>query len=141
MRKECKTCGGKLRHPLIGRKRQFCSKACARKDGRKRLKESALLEEETARTRDPVDEPRRPRILPRRQPSLAVVPEKPLTEAEKEQLLGRPLAHGLTFDDYRILTGRGFRSELWGRSRRGSAVNAVRIIEERRPARVVRDCR
>ena len=36
--------------------------------------------------------------------------DPPLSEAEKEALLGRPLAHGLSFGDYKILTGRGLPS-------------------------------
>jgi hypothetical protein len=31
---------------------------------------------------------------------------RPLTEAEAEAMLGRPLAHGVSFEDYRIMTGR-----------------------------------
>jgi hypothetical protein len=40
--------------------------------------------------------------------------EPPLTAAEAETILGRPLAQGVTFDGYRILTGRGLPSSSSG---------------------------
>lgn len=37
---------------------------------------------------------------------------RPLSDAEAEALLGRPLAHGVSFEDYRLLTGRGIVSSF-----------------------------
>ena len=55
-----------------------------------------------ARTRRTGSSPRR------RAPSTLLCRDKPPTEAEKEAILGRPLAHGATWKEHLVLTGRGF---------------------------------
>jgi hypothetical protein len=87
----CAECGEALEQRRFGRRRIF-HKACKKRVEKRR-------ERENRRVSPPVSPPRRDHFTP-------ISPrEQPLSRAEQEALLGRPLADGLTWAQYRELTG------------------------------------
>jgi hypothetical protein len=92
----CKTCGTPLEYSGSGRPPTYCSRRCKRQAARQRLRFGPF--------RPRVSAPREPVSAPVSTPVVAPEPE-PLTRTEAEAILGRPLANGLTFDEYRDLVG------------------------------------
>jgi hypothetical protein len=99
----CKNCGGRVEYSGTGRRPSYCSKRCKWAAERKRGRFAAFR-----RSVSSVSPPERPHIH-----GTAKVSEPPafgtskLSEREKESQLGRPLAHGMSWEDYRVHTGRG----------------------------------
>jgi hypothetical protein len=80
---KCRVCAGKLVQALTARKRCFCSKACARKDERRREKRVIAPSQDV-----PEETPRTPRLFRPKKPALVQAPRE-LTHAEKVTILGR----------------------------------------------------
>jgi hypothetical protein len=94
----CVECGEPLEQRRFGRRRLF-HKTCKKRAEKRR-------ERENRRVSPPISPPRAEHFAP------ISPPEIPLSRAEQEAILGRPLADGLTWEEYRELTGEGLRGSM-----------------------------